>query len=286
MSIAQSPMTITLQVPTVNDEIIDFYRLSCLWKQVCHLEQCEIILDFSGCQFLRQNAVAFLGGLARLIESRGGKVYFAWHTLRDNVRVNLTQNGFIAAFDNTQQEWRGNSVPYREYRYEDMNAINAYLENNWLGRDWIKVDSDKADEIIKNMLELYSNAFEHSASKIGVFTCGQRYPNLGKLHLTVIDFGVGIPPKVRQFLKEPQKPVDEALKWAFKLGNTTRANHIPGGEGLDSLKRFVKQKNGKIEIYSHDGYALIDSDEEVYCSAPTYFEGTLINITVKCDPPA
>lgn len=284
--IAQTSMTIILRVPTLNDSQTDCTRLFSLWRQLQNLESQEVIVDFSDCRFLRQNAVAFLGGLARLIQSRNGKVNFAWNTLQDDIRANLTQNGFIDIFDGTQREWLGNSVPYREYRYEDMDAIASYLENCWLGRGWVQVDSASSDEIVQNALEVYSNAFEHSASQIGIFTCGQRYPNLGKLHLTVIDFGVGIPPNVRQFLNQPQKLAADALEWAFKLGNTTRANKISGGTGLNTLKQFVKQKSGKIEVYSHDGYALITSDQEIYQRSPTFFQGTLINITVKCDSPA
>ena len=112
------------------------------------------------------------------------------------------------------------------------------------------------------------------------------YPSRGELRLTIIDFGVGIPPNVRQFLNQPQKLAADALEWAFKLGNTTRANKVSGGTGLNTLKQFVKQKSGKIEVYSHDGYALITSEQEIYQRSPTFFQGTLINITVKCDSAA
>jgi hypothetical protein len=39
---------------------------------------------------------------------------------------------------------------------------------------------------------------------------------------------------------------EDALGWAFQPGTTTRRG-IPGGNGLDILKRFVKEKPGKIE---------------------------------------
>ncbi len=63
-------------------------------------------------------------------------------------------------------------------------------------------------------MEIYANAFEHGRTDIGVFSCGQHYPKLGELKLTVIDFGVGIPRNVRDFLKNSNLPADEALKWA------------------------------------------------------------------------
>ncbi|MFM7426510.1 MAG: ATP-binding protein, partial [Elainella sp.] len=95
--------------------------------------------------------------------------------------------------------------------------------------------------------------------------------------------GVGIPAKVCGFLRSPTMQAEETLKWAFQLGNTTRPGNIAGGCGLDMLKNFVKEKDGKIEIYSHDGYALIDSGRELYESSGCFFKGTLINVTVRCD---
>ena len=90
-------MSLVLQVPTVNDKLSDFDCLFQLWHQVN--DNCsEIIFDFSKCEFLRPNAVAFLGGLIRLIESRHGKVTFNWHTLHSKVRMNLQQNGFMHIF--------------------------------------------------------------------------------------------------------------------------------------------------------------------------------------------
>lgn len=69
----------------------------------------------------------------------------------------------------------------------------------------------------------------------------------------------------------------------FGLWQQIRPSRICGGTGLDSLKKFVKSKQGRIEVYSHDAYGLIDETQEIYQSAPTFFEGTLINITIKCD---
>jgi hypothetical protein len=283
--ITRNATSMILQVPTLNDNKTDYIRLFSLCQKIRSLENQSIIIDFSGCRFLRQNAVAFLGGLARFAQARGCSVSFDWNTLREDIRANLTQNGFFDVFEGTQREWSGNSVPYREYRHEDMDAIVDYLENHWLCSDRVQLSPDNRDEIIQNASELYSNVFEHSASAHGVFTCGQRYQNIGDLCLAVADFGVGIPNKVRQFLNQPQKSAGEALKWALQLGNTTRANKIAGGTGLDTLKNFIKAKQGKIEIYSNDGYALIDSNQELYENSSTSFEGTLINITIRCDQP-
>jgi formylmethanofuran dehydrogenase subunit E-like metal-binding protein len=81
----------------------------------------------------------------------------------------------------------------------------------------------------------------------------------------------------------PNLSVDKALKWAFQPGTTTRLGEVTGGVGLDFLKQFICTNKGKLEIFSHDGYAIIDKCNESYQVRQTFFEGTLVNITLKCD---
>lgn len=275
-------MSLVLKVPTVNDKLNHF---DCLFKlrQQVNDDCSEVIFDFSECFFLRHFAVAFLGGLARLVELRCGKVTFDWQTLRNHIGMNLRQNGFMHAFNDGEEPWQGNSIPYREDRYQDKDGLVSYLAEQWLGRGWVHIDPDLRNIIVGTVWEIYANAFEHGQSDIGVFSCGQHYPNLGELKLTVIDFGVGIPRNVRDFLNKTNMPVDETLRWAFQPGTSTRRSGVTGGIGLDWLKRFVKMNKGKLEIFSHDGYVMIDKDQETYQNRQSFFEGTLVNITLLCD---
>ena len=103
---------ITLEVPTLYDDPRHFDGLFSLWRQT-NAESLDVRFRFSSCGFLKQNAVAFLGGLARLVEYRGGRVSFDWDSLQDRVRVNLAQQGFLAAFGCPGGPWTGNSIPYR-----------------------------------------------------------------------------------------------------------------------------------------------------------------------------
>lgn len=139
------------------------------------------------------------------------------------------------------------------------------------------------DEIVGRVWEIYANAFEHGQSPIGIFSCGQHYPDHYELKLTVVDFGVGIPSNVRMFFKHDPRSQSlsaaSCLKWAFQRGTTTKPNGTSRGMGLDLLKEFVKLNKGKIEIFSHEGYAIIDSKREEFLNRSTFFEGTLINIT-------
>ncbi|MBW1700345.1 MAG: ATP-binding protein [Deltaproteobacteria bacterium] len=279
-------MVKTVSIPTLNDSTADFDQLFSLWSQANDYFE-NIRFDFSNCNFLRPNAVAFLGGLARLIESRLGTAAFDWDTLADKVMTNLRQNGFAGTFGHPSPGWTGNSIPYREDTSRDVNGIMDYLEIYWLGRGWINVSQRLRDAIVGHMWEIYNNAFEHSGSEIGVFSCGQHFPTYDELVLSVVDFGQGIPAKVRNFLssdpRAEQLTAAGCLCWAFQRGTTTKPREEPGGLGLDLLKEFVRINQGKLEVYSNEGYALIDKDGERFTNRTTSFEGTVFHITLRCD---
>ncbi len=277
----------TICIPTLNDSATDFEWLFSLWSQTNDYFE-NIRFDFSGCNFLRPNAVAFLGGLARLIESRIGAAVFDWDTLRNSaVMTNLCQNGFAGTFDYPSPGWTGNSIPYREDRNCDVNGIMDYLELSWLGRGWVHVSKRLRDAIVGHMWEIYNNAFEHSESEIGVFSCGQHFPKNNELVLSVVDFGQGIPAKVRNFLSSDprveQLTAAGCLCWAFQPGTTTKPKEELGGLGLDLLKEFVRINQGKLEVYSNDGYAFVDKNGEYFKNRNISFEGTVFHITLCCD---
>ena len=277
-------------IPTLNDEPRDFEQLFNIWSQVNDNFD-DVKFDFSRCGFLRPNAIAFLGGLARLIESRQGHAVFDWSSLYDSAIMNLLcQNGFAITFGYPSSPSDGHSIPYREDRLLDMNGIMDYLTYNWIGKGWVHVSKRLRDAIAGTMWEIYNNAFEHSGTGIGVFACGQHYWKKNDLILSVVDFGRGIPSNVRMFLRQY---ADEnlvakltgatCLKWAFERGNSTCPGDVARGLGLDLLKEFVQLNHGKLEVYSNNAYAIIDKNDELYENLGISFEGTVVHITLRCD---
>ena len=131
--------------------------------------------------------------------------------------------------------------------------------------------------------EIYVNAFEHSHSRVGVFSCGQHYPKLKSLRLTAVDFGIGIPGNVRAFSGDEAIAAKSAMNWAFQLGTTTRPRSAGGGVGLDLLKELVRLNGGALSVFSHEGYAVLFSQAERYETRSAYFEGTMVTITLRCD---
>ena len=273
-----------LHIPRINDDQTDFRVLAQLWEQVRVAgDGVEVRFDFTGCDFLRPNAVVFLGGLAQVIGDRGGKARFDVATMRGAVRTNLEQNGFAHAMGADLPPWKGNSIPYREDLYQDEDGVVGYLKVNWLGRGWVNVSHDLANAIAGQMWEIYANAFEHSGTRVGVLSCGQYFKQRKELVLAVADFGVGIPSNARFHTGNATLPGGEAMQWAFTRGTSTAKKPGPRGMGLDLLKEFIKVNHGVLAIYSHDGYARINGSGETYQNLPVFFEGTLVQVTLRCD---
>jgi hypothetical protein len=271
-------------VSTLNDTSWDANSMFDMWRRLGTGGQ-TIEFDFSGCRFLRQNAVAFLGGLARLIQHRDGQVVFRWNTLTSAVHMNLAQNGFMGAFGGPLGPWPGNSIPFHEDCQQNGHGFVDYLTRLWLGRGWVNVSAGLRDAIVGHMAEVYLNAFDHGQSPIGVFTCGQHFPKNHELNLTIVDFGVGIPSNVRLFKANDFAPEElqaaKCMDWAFQKGTSTN----PGGRGigLDLLQEFVRLNHGRLEMFSHEGYVSITDGKMSFAKRNTFFEGTLVNISLRCD---
>jgi hypothetical protein len=250
-------------------------------------DQLRIAIDFNYCKFLDHLGVAFLGGLIHLIRNRQGKVTLNWVTLSPKIRMNLAQNGFLQEFSEEIEPWQGNSIPFR-YDFDLMSrdhGVLPYLEDQWLGRNWINISDQLKQAIISNLAEIYTNAFDHSQSAIGVFSCGQHYPKEKRLELSTIDFGVGIVNNVRSLPGNDNISTEDALKWAFQPGNSTKKG-ISRGNGLKLLNDFIAQNQGTLTICTNDGSIIISGGITEYTCIHRPFLGTLVNITLQCDESA
>jgi hypothetical protein len=291
-----------IKVPTINDGEADYEKL---FEIVEAVRREKIVwFDFTDCRYLRQNAVATLGGVARLVESNGGVVSFEWGSCCTEVLENLKQNGFIRAFGKEVLVSAGNSIPYKESAVKDKASLMQYIKKGWLERGWLNITANERSAVAGNAWEVYENAFEHSHSSVGVFSCGQFYPTDKELTLCVVDFGVGIPHNVRSFLRQivdsglksggmtekehseiieviSNFPSDHALEWAFIDGKSTRKSS-PGGLGLKELARFVSSRNGRLEVYSEDGRVVVTKEQRTFKRLKKFFHGTIVHISLHC----
>jgi hypothetical protein len=285
------PLTVVIgavlvRVPRLNDGPSDFGWLFRLQDALNKHDE-DVALDFSGCDFIRQNAVAIIGGLAVDLEMRGLVMRAMPETLRSDVRRNLERNGLLEYLGVSCARNAGTAIPFRHDATKDADAIVTYLEQSWLGNGWVNVSQRALDRIVGSVWEIYENAFAHADSAAGVFSCGQYYPNLKRLKLAVADFGVGIPQRVTEFLSpigaKESLTDSHCMRWAFAKGNSTTRTGASAGVGLDILRELVEVNNGTLEVYSHAGHARVTKHGDTYAGRKGTFAGTVLNMTLVCD---
>lgn len=280
-------------VPTTWEGWDAYQRIHGMMADIATHPDSEIQFDFSRCTFISPVGVAILGGVARSLQAQGKRIKFRWNSFAKlGVRKNLEQNGFAAVHGlRGAKAWQGNSVRYREDLKFDKHELVGYLTEEWLAEDWIHLSKELRSALVGTVAEIYLNAFEHSDSTVGVFTCGQHFPNKRRLSLTVADFGVGIPAKVRRHLRRQRLSGPDAMAWAFEPGNSTSPMEVGRGLGLELLRQFVHVNRGALQIYSGDGLAHLGTGlDRGHSGQPMFHEldqtglaGTVVTIDINCD---
>lgn len=298
---------VTVSVPSIAegpDQVIGGY-VAC--AQVCgevlaalrapDRRRRTILLDMRRTRSISPAAIAVVCGLARLVELTGTRVGFRWPGETSRARLAVEQTGLTARFGGAERTHRGEYLPLREDAggdaREDEESLVRYLMNDWMGLGWTRMSDTLKSTILSRTYEIYSNAFTHGRSRIGTISCGRRLLSDHRLSLTVVDFGVGIPLRVRQYLRRRDLSAPEALEWAFAEGHTT-VKDLPRGIGLALLRDFVRQNRGSATVMSHDGLAWVGSTGAASrfgaragfgllpAGSPS-FRGTVFTLEFNCD---
>jgi len=141
------------------------------------------------------------------------------------------------------------SVELRRLRAVDPLCIDAIVNLMAETAPTHFSDDDKFD-MKAQLIEMMTNAFDHSASEIGCYVCAQWYPQTQNLRVSFADCGIGILTSLRTKKRFSYLRTDiDAIRESVKPGVTTRKARL-GGFGLDYLKTYAKGSQGTLAILS------------------------------------
>jgi hypothetical protein len=131
-------MLLTLNIPTLINTT-DLESLFCLYQEALNSEVTNMVLDFSDCLFLRHDTVAFLGGLVRCNQRKGKTVRIHWGSVRENVCINLKQNGFYQTHTDDWEDCACNSILYREEQGLNTDGFVKYFQEEVLEKIYVNI---------------------------------------------------------------------------------------------------------------------------------------------------
>ncbi len=180
------------------------------------------------------------------------------------------------------------TIPLRQFDTGNGDKIGEFLLLEWAAR--AKILSQAATEyVVTAVAEVFENSLTHAASDVGVISCGQYFAKTTRLHLSVVDLGVGIPGSLAMAEHRREEDIDpaRAIAWAFEPG--TSSVRSSRGLGLATLRAFLKRSGATLHVLSGRGYAGLAANIWNTAALPARFPGTLVDIELpimEVRPPA
>jgi len=190
----------------------------------------NMIFDFTDLKFIEPVAVTALSNIIEWLKLNQVRIKINVNVNNSAIRY-LDDSGFFEYFANRKirefARLRSTTMPL-----EFINSENSYEWVNNRFAMWLtsilQISKSSIGNILMSIGEIFINISDHSEVGIGCFFA-QHYPNMHEVQVSISDFGIGIPRKVRNF--DPTIKNDtEALKKAIEYGFSTQSTPQNGCE--------------------------------------------------------
>lgn len=239
----------------------------------------EVDIDMSGCAWFDANMAAPLGALLYRASYQLNNVHILG--VRAPLEKILRKNEFLVNYGRLPLvDSNVTTIPYRRFEPTDGRYFGSYISEYLQGRGMPKMSAGLHKKFLESVYEMFSNAVIHSGTTLGIYSCGQYYPNVHRLDFSIGDLGMGIRESLRR-RKQLELAADEAIVWALTGTNTTKTGPVPGGLGLKLLRDFTTKNGGRIQIVSDRGYWELQGESSRSLLLDLPFPGTVVNIELN-----
>ena len=267
-------------LPQIDHDYASFEALARLHAQTkeCLLDNVEI--NMTATRWFDADMCAAFGAILYSLGERLNTVNLV--RIRSRVGTILSKNGFLSHYGRVQihDQW-GTTIPYQRFDVEDDHYFADYIERELIHRSEIpEMSSRLLKKFRESIFEIFSNAVLHSRTRLGIFSCGQFFPNQNRLDFTVADLGVGIRQNIEDYTGRKFSSED-AIVWATEEFNTTKRGKLPGGLGLKILCEFIDLNDGSIQIVSDAGFWQRKNKKTVTKPLSHPFPGTVVSVEIN-----
>jgi hypothetical protein len=262
-----------------------FEQMILLYQSISNFNQDEkYVLDMEKVNWFEGNMCAVLGALLHWANASGRHLQIK--KPQDRVLGFLQKNHFAAQFwpdEFERRDYYDTTIEYKRFERCDTDAFKKYVAKHFVGqrKGLPQMSSGLSERFRESIGEVFENAVQHSETKLGIFACGQYFPNKKRLDFCIVDLGIGIRKNIYNYTGHDFSPID-AIDWALAEGNTTKRGRTPGGLGLKLLREFIELNQGRMSIISDAGYWELTRNREIMSrDFPHTFPGTVVNIEIN-----
>lgn len=266
-------------LPTIHSNQEGYEHLAELAQASSRLFADRLELNFSRVGFFDANMAAPLGAVLARVADDLNAVEIV--DVPSSIERILRKNRFLTQYQyEPLDDSNRTTMPFRRLQLSDEGLFEEYVKRELRGKGIPRMSEGLGKVFKKKVFEVYQNAVIHSESALGIFVCGQFFPQKQRLDLTITDAGIGIRESVRRFLGRKISSVG-AIRWALLEGHTTKMGSQPGGLGLKFLHEFVRLNNGRIQIASRFGFYELHKGREIFEKMADDLPGTSVTIEIN-----
>lgn len=267
-------------LPRIHHNYTSFEVLASLHAQTKEYVLDDIEIDLRATDWFDVDMCAAFGAILYGLGKRLNEVSLI-HIPQRVERI-LSKNGFLSHYGRARiPDHHETTIAYRRFDVEDDHYFAGYIESELIYRSEIpEMSPALLKKFRESIFEIFSNAVLHSNTNLGIFSCGQFFPNRNRLDFTVTDLGVGIPQNIKEYTNLKLSP-EKAIVWATEEFNTTKRGNLPGGLGLKILCDFIDLNGGCIQIVSDAGYWQRRNCKIVTKRLSYPFPGTVVSVEIN-----
>jgi anti-sigma regulatory factor (Ser/Thr protein kinase) len=250
----------------------------------------DITFDLEDLFWVRPTGITVMGSLLSWLQNQQIKFSFEGYNKKNSAAIEyFDENDIFARFlgrhrDNRAKTKRNSLIPLR--------VIDSDTSYDWLMTEFspwlkskLKMTNPEISSIVMSFLEIFNNILDHSGETVGCFSA-QHYPKKDTVSISISDFGVGIPNRIRSV--QPALDDESAIEFAAQEGNTSKTHPRNRGAGINTMiHNIIVHNHGKLTIYSGNGIlkcSQIDSKLHLQkLRADGFYPGTLFEIEMRTD---
>lgn len=178
----------------------------------------------------------------------------------------------------------GMAIQFSKFSGADSQGFQDYIVTNIKPgeHDFPKMSRMLLQHFRNSLSELFENAAEHSETR-HIYTCGEHFPEHEKLNFIITDAGIGVAERIRRSFDVDVRD-DDAIKWAFAEGSTTRTTGVRvGGNGLKFFREFIDINRGRLFFVSGHGYYERHDEADSWSRLDSRFPGTSVAMEIDTD---
>ena len=267
-------------LPRIRHDYTSFEAFSHLYAQTKELVFDDVEIDMRRTNWFDADMCAVFGAILHSLRTRLNDVNLIH--IPPPVETILSKNSFLSHYGRARipDRW-GTTITYQRFDAEDDHYFAGYIESELIYRSEIpEMTPALLKKFRESIFEIFSNAVLHSRTNLGIFSCGQFFPNRNRLDFTVADLGIGIHQNIKEHTKLELSP-EAAIVWATEEFNTTKRGNLPGGLGLKILCDFIDLNGGCIQIVSDAGYWQRRDCQTVTKPLSYSFPGTVVSLEIN-----